>query len=546
MSDDPKQEYFSDGLTDDLITDLSKISGVFVIASNSVFTYKGKPVKVQQVGRELGVRYILEGSVRKSGEQIRINAQLIDATTGHHLWAERFDGKLKDIFALQDRFTQKIVAALAVELTANDASLLARRYTDNVAANEAYWQGWEHQRRNTRDDLVKAVEYLKKAIELDPDFTQAHARLASAYQHIVRRRWEVGLGWKEARSLARKHLKIAMENPTPLALGTSAVSRVFRRQYEEAIDEAERAIALDPNDADNLYRMGFVLTYASRSAEAIDFFKTAMRLNPHYPSWYMLYLGLAQYCLERYNEAVTSEERALKLDPNTSTWFLAAAYAQLGREEEAAEVLVKYIEKRGYHLPHVESTFRYQPFKNQRDLDRFAEGLVKAGLPRPINPVYRRKYSEAIAQAELALTTSPNDAEAHRMMAESLIFAGRSSEGLDFIKKAVILEPDYYWYLDTLGLGQFCLEQYKEALTSFEKLFYEHKAHFPRWLLAVTYAQLGRQQKAEDVLTKYMKSSGYKGHTVSRVLKYYLHAFRDPKDTERFAEGLHKAGLPME
>jgi adenylate cyclase len=545
-SDDPKQEYFADGITDDLITDLSKISGVFVIASNSVFTYNGKPVKVQQVARELGVRYVLEGSVRRAADQIRINAQLIDATTGHHLWAERFDGKLKDLFALQDGFTQKIVAALAVELTANDASLLARKYTDNVAANEAYWQGWDHQRRNTRDDIVKAVEYLKKAIELDPDFTQAHARLASAYQHSVRRNWDVGLGRKETRSLARKHLKIAMGNPTPLALGTSAMSRVFRRQYEEAIDEAERAIALDPNDADNHFRMGYVLTYAGRSAEATDFFKTAMRLNPHYPGWYTLFLGVAQYCLEQYNEAAASEERALKLDPNASPWLLAAAYAQLGREEEAADVLAKYIEKRGWHLPYVESTFRYWPFKNQRDLDRFAEGLVKAGLPRPNNPAYRRKYPEAIAQAERALTAAPNDAKAHRMMAESLIFAGRSTEALDFIKKAISLEPDYSWYLYTLGLGQFCLEQYEDAATTLEKFSNEHKADSAGWLLAATYAHLGRQQKAEDMLTKHMKSSGYKGQTVSRVLKFYLHAFKDPKDTERFAEGLHKAGLPME
>jgi tetratricopeptide (TPR) repeat protein len=336
-----------------------------------------------------------------------------------------------------------------------------------------------------------------------------------------------------------------MENPTPLAFGTSAMSRAFRRQYAEAIAEAERAIALDPNDADSYFRMGFVLTYAGRSAEAIDSFKTAMRLNPHYPGYYSLFLGRAQYCLERYNEATASLDRALELEPHAATWFLAAAYAQLGRDQEGADVLAKYIEKRGFHLPHVESTFRYQPFKNQRDLDRFAEGLVKAGLPRPINPVYRRKYSEAIAQAERAVTAAPNDAEAHRMMAESLIFAGRSTEALGFIEKAIRLKPDNYWYLDTLGLAQFCMEQYEEALTSLEKLFYEHKADYPRWLLAATYAHLGRQQEAEDVLTKYMKKSGYKGYTVERVLKIYLHAFKDPKDTERFAEGLHKAGLPM-
>ena len=270
-----------------------------------------------------------------------------------------------------------------------------------------------------------------------------------------------------------------------------------------------------------------------------------MRLNPHYPGWYIQYLGIAQYCLELYEEAAISEERALIVDPNTSAWWLAAAYSQLGREEEAADVLVKYIEKRGWHLPYVESTFRYWPFKNQSDLDRFAEGLVKAGLPRPDNPAYRRKYSEALAQAERAIALNPNDAKAHRMMAESLIFAGRSTEALDFINKAISLEPDNSWYLYTLGLTQFCLEQYEDAAITLEKFSSEHRTHNPAWLLAATYAHLGRQQEAEEMLKKYMRESGYKDHTVERVLKIYLHAFKDPKDTARFAEGLHKAGLPM-
>jgi len=545
MSDDPKQEYFSDGITEDLITDLSKISGLFVIARNSTFTYKGKPVKVQQVAEDLGVRYVLEGSVRKAGDKVRINAQLVDATTGHHLWAERFDGTLGDIFSLQDRFTQKIVAALAVKLTADDESLLARRGTDNVEAYDAFLQGLEHHNLNTREDVVKAVEYLKKAIELDPDFARAHAQLASTYQLIITRRWDVDLGWTDARSLRWKHLQIAMENPTPLALRTSAKFRLYRRQYDEAIAETERAIALDPNDADSYWSMGFVLTYAGRSAEAVDPFKTAMRLNPYYPGWYPYFLGVAQYCLERYEEAATSQERAFKVDPNSSAWWLAAAYAQLGRGQEAADALAKYIEKRGWGLPLVESTFRYQPFKNQSDLDRFAEGLVKAGLPRPDNPAYRRKYSEAIAQAERAIALNPNDAKAHRMMAESLIFAGRSTDALDFINKAISLEPDNSWYLYTLGLAQFCLGQYEDDAITLEKFSSEHKAHTPGWLLAATYAHLGRQQKAEEVLTEHMKRRGFKDYTVERVLKIYLHAFKDPKDTERFADGLHKAGLPM-
>jgi TolB-like protein len=315
MSGDPNQEYFSDGITEEIITSLSKVPKLLVIARNSTFTYKGKSVKVQQVAEDLGVRYILEGSVRKAGEQVRISAQLVDATTGHHLWAESFNGTFGDIFSLQDKFTQKIISALAVKLTPGEQEQLANRGTVSVEAYEAILRGWEHHRRNTREDLAMAVEYYTKAIELDPGFARAHAYLAYAYNHIVSRRWEVDLGWTDARSQGRKHLQIAMENPTPLALRTSARFRVYRRQYEEAIEETERAIALDPNDADSHFRMGFVLIFAGRSAEAINFFKTAMRLNPHYPGWYIQFLGIAQYCLERYEEAAISEEGRLKLIP---------------------------------------------------------------------------------------------------------------------------------------------------------------------------------------------------------------------------------------
>jgi adenylate cyclase len=209
ISDDPKQEYFSDGITEDLITDLSKISGLFVISRNSTFTYKGKPVKVQQVARELGVRYVLEGSVRKVADQVRINAQLIDATTGGHLWADRYDGKLVDIFALQDKVTAKIVAALAIKLTAGEQELIAQKGTKNVNAYDAYLQGWEVMQRGARKDLPETVRLLKIAVELDPDFSRAHAALARAYTSAIDRGVDRELGWTDARSLRDKHLKMA-------------------------------------------------------------------------------------------------------------------------------------------------------------------------------------------------------------------------------------------------------------------------------------------------------------------------------------------------
>jgi adenylate cyclase len=175
LNRDPEQEYFVDGMTDDLITDLSKISGLFVIARNSAFTYKGKPVKIRRVAEELGVRYVLEGSVRKADNRVRINAQLIDATTGGHLWAERYDGEMGDVLTLQDRITGKIVAALAVKLKAGEQEQIARKYTDNEAAYDAFLQGRAHYVRRTPDDFAKAVRYFKKAIELDPNYGRAYA-----------------------------------------------------------------------------------------------------------------------------------------------------------------------------------------------------------------------------------------------------------------------------------------------------------------------------------------------------------------------------------
>ena len=553
MSEDPKQEYFSDGITEDLITDLSKISGLFVIARNSTFTYKGKPVKVQQVAEDLGVRYVLEGSVRRAGDKVRINAQLVDATIGHHLWAERFDGTFGDIFALHDKFTQKIVAALAVKLTAGEEELVTQRGTDNVKAYDAYLQGWEHLHRNTSEDAVKAVTYFNKAIEFDSNYGRAHAALARTYTHSIDRGFAKDLGWSNARSLRDKHLKIAMKDPTPYTYRAVAQARVYQRKYEEAMAAAEQALALAPNDTDSLFSMTRVLIYTGRPAEGMESLYKAMRLNPHYPPYYLWYLGLAQFSLEQYEEAVTSYERLLERSPKSSVWILAAARAHLGRGQEAAEVMTKYLHMRGNTGPGVpaENMLKYFVFKEQKDADRFVDGLLGAGLPRPWNPVYRRHYGEAMTRAEQAISLNPNDAEAQFTMGETLIYAGRPAEAVEFIRRAMQLNPEYpAYYLWYLGLAQFRLEQYPEALTSLEE-YYKHKPRrpvhlVPKWLLAATYAQLGRQQEAEDLLAKYMKSMWHRKYTVKKVLKDNYYAFKNPKDTERLAEGLQKAGLPME
>jgi TolB-like protein/Flp pilus assembly protein TadD len=378
MSGDPEQEYFSDGMTDDLITDLSKISGLFVIARNSTFTYKWKSVKIRQVAEDLGVRYVLEGSVRKVDNRVRINAQLIDATTGQHLWANRYDGTLGDVFELQDEINQKIVSALAVKLTVGEQEQAARKDTDNLLAYDSFLKGQEHYHRWTPEDFEKAASYLKKAIELDPSYGKAYAVLGSLYFYSIRNQWGLWGMEYEAWELAKKTMKSAMKNPTSLAHWLASQISLEYREHEKAIAEAERAIAIDPNEPDNHIQMARALIFIGRPKEAFDFVKRAMRLDPHYPAYYLFVFGLAHFAEGELEEAVSLFERTDSLNPEFR-WHrapLAAAYGHLGRIQEAKEALYKY---RAGTASLGTVMFRW-PFKDPRVVDRFVEGLRKAGI----------------------------------------------------------------------------------------------------------------------------------------------------------------------
>jgi adenylate cyclase len=379
MSDDPEQEYFSDGITEDLITDLSKISGLFVIARNSVFVYKGKAVKTAQVGRELGVRYVLEGSVRKANDRVRITAQLVDASTGGHLWAERYDRDLEDIFALQDEVTQKIVAALAVTLTEDEQERLARKYTDNMEAYDALLQGLEHENRYTKEANAQARQMYQRAIDLDPKFALAYALLGWTY-------WaEWTFGWSQDPQSLDRAFELAQRAASlddSLAEAHALLGKVhlWKRRHKLAIAELERTIILNPNYADGIAGLGEILYFAGRPEEAVALVKKAMRLNPRYPVWYLLNLGHAYFLAGQYEEAIEALERALNRNPNL--WpahvYVAASYVQLGREEEArvhAEKLLKI-------YPHfsMESGEQRLPYKDERVLERLGDSLRKAGL----------------------------------------------------------------------------------------------------------------------------------------------------------------------
>jgi adenylate cyclase len=386
MSKDPDQEYFSDGLTEDLITDLSKISGLLVIAHSSTLNYKGKPVEIKQVAEELGVRYVLEGSVRRAGDEIRINAQLIDAMTGHHLWAERYDGTMGKIFALQDKITQKIVSALVVKLTGSERELVAQKGTDNVEAYDAFLRGWVYYLRLTPEDSVKAVASFKKAIELDPNYGRAYAGLAAVYygaSTLPSLLKGLGVSWHEARTRSIQYLKKATKGP--ITHYVKSQMYLWRRQHQKAISEMEQALALDPNDPANSFGMGKILTYAGRPKDAVEFFKKGMRLDPHNPFRYLLGLGIANFCMGELQEAISLVERALRLNPETFEVpvILAAYYALLGRDQEARAAIETFKKEKvdilgGFNL---RAFMNNSPFKDRTVAQRFADGLRKAGIP---------------------------------------------------------------------------------------------------------------------------------------------------------------------
>jgi TolB-like protein len=398
MSDDPKQEYFADGITEDLITDLSQISGLFVIARNSTFIYKGKPIKIRRVAEELGVRYVLEGSVRKAGGKVRINTQLIDATTGHHLWAKRYDGRLDDIFSLQDKITQKIVSALAIKLTASKQDQIARNETDNFEAYDTFLKGWGHYLRTTREDFTKAISYFEKAIELDPNYGRAYAALALTYWNTYSRRYTgilnrgMPVEYDKAHLGARKYLNMAMKKPTSIAYQTASEIDLSSRRWDDAIDKAKEATKLDPNDASAYLVIGRVLAFCGRLEEAAEYARKAMRFDPHNPARALGILGLIAFGKKQYDETVTLIERSYKHNPYLAkAWdslnppILSAAYAYLGRDTEAHAILASGFSW-GLFSPR-RMMWRY-PFMHSKDAEHFFEGLIKAGV-RPPHDYYK-------------------------------------------------------------------------------------------------------------------------------------------------------------
>ncbi len=423
MSGDREQEYFSDGITDDLITALSRLQGLFVIARTSSFTYKGKEVRLQDVGKELGVKYVLGGGVRKAGDQVRITVQLADATTGEELWAERYDRPLRDIFALQDEIVRRIVTTLNLQLALAQRGLLIPRETENLEAYDYVLRGFEDIASHTKDGNAKARQMLEKAIQLDPKYARAHAGLGLNYY----------LGWALLLSADSNGLErafqlekqaIALDDSLPGAHGFLAAIYVQKGQYDQAVTEAERSIALNPNSPLGYVSLAGVMNVTARPAEAMVAVEKAMRLDPRNRDNYLYPQGWAYTQLGRYEEAIPATKRDVAL--TNILWdhvLLVRDYAELG-QEDAARAEAAEVERRVALNPN--SPMGYLALADvMNNMEEPAQALVAVEKAMRLDPGNPGRYLLEEGNAYHGL--------------------GRYEDSVTDFKRFLALHPDIFW-----------------------------------------------------------------------------------------------------
>ncbi len=382
MSGDPEQEYFSDGISEDIITDLSKIAGLMVISRTSCFTYKGRSVDVRAVGQDLGVRSVLEGSIRRAGNRVRITAQLIDAATGGHLWAERYDRDLTDLFAVQDDVTRRIVDALKVTLSPGEKARLADSETCNIDAYDYFLRGREFLlgENKTREKFEQSKDFFMRALEFDPNHSQAYAGLSWAYVFDYFNRWSDKPD--DSLQLAKRAAEQAIEKDPrePFARHSAALAFMMSKDLDRAKTEAEIAISLNPNYALAYNVLGGVHTYSGRQPEAIQMIERAMRLDPAWAQQYLHFLGTAYLLAGKYETAAALLRQRISLVPGTdfTRAVLASALGHLGEVDEARRFWRERMEINPKYS--FREHFSRQPFRPE-DVERVAAGLAKAGLP---------------------------------------------------------------------------------------------------------------------------------------------------------------------
>lgn len=377
----PEQDYFADGITEDLTTDLSKLSGLRVLARDSALTFKDSREDARRVAEQLGVDYLLKGSVQRFAGRVRINAHLIDGRRGGNLWAERYDREIEDIFAIQDEIAGRIVAALAVEIAPADRSRLTHQPQASVQAYDAFLRGLDFQGRRSRDDVQQAIEHYQRAITLDPGFARAYAGLAMVYMRDVVDGWDLAQGdaLDQAADLNEKAKRL--DPSVHQIYFVDGFIELFRRDYEAAIRNAEHAIAINPNYADGHALLAWTLHFAGRPSEGLASMERAVRLNPRVPAIYRLVRGALYYSMEERDRALADFEHAVEISPSfqlARTW-LAAAYAGVKRlaeaQWEAQELLAL---DPSFSIARVEQAL---PIRDPEYRERFVNDLRLAGLP---------------------------------------------------------------------------------------------------------------------------------------------------------------------
>jgi adenylate cyclase len=376
-SGDPEQEYFSDGISEDLITDLSKISGLFVISRNSAFQYKGTTTRPDTISKELGVRYLLEGSVRKANKRVRITAQLSEAATSYQLWSERYDRELEDVFAVQDEVTQKIVAALQVTLTQGEQASIGNAPTGSLEAYDCFLRGLERHGQRARAANLQARQLFERALELDPRFAAACAMLGRTYLTALAFQWE-DRDQASAQLFSLAARAVALDDTLSIAFETLAYAHLGAKEHAQAIVAAQRAVELDPNSADALETLGEILCFAGRAHEALPYIEQAMRLNPRYPPSYLWGLGQTYYFIGRTEEAIATFNRVITRNPDhvTAHFMLAVIYSEAGRAA-AARTEYREILRISPHFTLANVRERV-PYQNQDTVARIVTALQEA------------------------------------------------------------------------------------------------------------------------------------------------------------------------
>lgn len=384
LGDGPDHEYFCDGMTDSIITDLSKVSDLFVIARNSSFIYKGKPVKVQEVAENLGVQFVLEGSVQRMGDSLRINVQLIDGRTGHHIWADRYDRKVKDVFAVQDDIAQKVVSELSVTLRADEHERLWRKHTTSLEAYDLYLRARYERLRRKKDNLLKGIEIARRAIEVDPGFAGGYSELSLLLGINVIMGYSTSPNEDLDKSFKMAQKAVSVDDT--FAFSWRALSGAYRKkgQWDEALNAALTAVRIEPGGYPSYLGMGFLLHLMGRGEEAVEAMKKAQELHPKYLSGrdpgLLTIMGYSYFTAGKYEEAIATMKKRIKtfgFYVNAQA-FLTASYSELGRVEEAKAMAVELLR----HIPDFSlSTWRYPGlYKNSEDTERLLNAMRKAGL----------------------------------------------------------------------------------------------------------------------------------------------------------------------